>query len=243
MASKHAFHCPFKQQARQTIWKELAWFKPPSQAKVLLLPGSTRYELDVVMGRGYLPGNIFIVERNSAALANLTRRYKNEPFPPKGNILRMELSDAVNELKTRGVILHVAHLDFCQNCQRGDIQKDVHHIVDSGILAEDSLLALTLLAERENRGIEELQYGGWTFDILHSDPECAAAITYKSLSMNDRGRIRKMWEALGLSVQISVRQFGRYRNSETYTSMLWVIFRLQKTQPKESHTRSLHGHE
>lgn len=229
VSSRNPYSCPNKQHARETIWQTLAAFKPPPRSRALLLPGPTRYELDVVLAQRFATENIWLVEKRPAIQANFTRRARTSVVPPKDHILRMLVSDAASHLVERRIAIDVAHLDFCTNCTREEMINETKSFIRA--LADDSLLAITWLRGREHQ-FYELQIRGLGFGILYADPRCAAATTFSQFSSADRGRFQRVhealrpWETSGATV--TIRQVGHYQNTITHNPMFWVIYHIIK---------------
>jgi hypothetical protein len=115
------------------------------------MPGSTYCETEVVFNLGFRPQNVYLVEKNPATLANFTRRCVGKPVPPRENILRMLLSEAGTRLRSRGVRLDVAHLDFCENVESDKTMiAESRAFIRSGVFAERAMLAVTWQRGREH---------------------------------------------------------------------------------------------
>lgn len=220
MDTRDKFADENKQRARETIWRVLAHSKHPPLAVALMLPGSERFEIETALARGFKLEQLYLVERSAAVLANLTRRSRDRPLPPKANILRMPLSQAAEILLKRKVRIDVAHLDFCSHCEAEDMIEETRAFVQSGVMADRSLLAVTILAGREH-AIDTIKGGGIGFTVEYYDEQGRAiADAFGRLSLGDRGRLRRVWEAVG--TRITIRQIGRYHNKRTNNPMLWT---------------------
>ena len=231
MPPKDLFGDREKQKSRLDIWNELSSFRSVRVANILILPGSSRHELNVLIDLGYVPSNIYLVEKNPATLANLTRRCKNLPTPPRRNIFRMYLSEAATKIAERGIRLDVAHLDFCQNVDSEKTMIDeARQFIRSRVMADHSLLAITWQRGRENE-IDRLASLGITVHAV-SYGSSPAAQSFQAMSIQDRGRLRKVYETFDTNVWI--RKIGSYQNRVSRTHMSWAIFELQKasTQPE-----------
>lgn len=225
--------CPNKHTARLQIWAELTRFRHPPLTRVLLMPGATRYELDLVFAKGYkFESSVFLVEYNPAVWANLTRRSVGKSMPPKENQLHMLLSEAGIELVRRGIHLDVVHLDFCSNVEGHRLMTtELLKFLKSGVMAAESLIAISWLKGREHY-LRDIEADGHTIG-LSGGHQSDAGQGFLRMSVADRGRVypvhKAFYEALG--VEIGVVKFGSYQNTRTRNPMLWAIFHL-KQQPK-----------
>jgi len=206
MGAKHKYDSEAKQAARGSVHTILASVASP-YAKILLLAGPKRKEVDVAVANGWSMGNVVIVEEIPATMANFTRQFTApEKLVLKPNQYRGTAS-SVCKLLPKGS-LKAIHLDFCdpiEGFHAGDPRSEIEKIVRSGVLDEtEALFAITVLNGRV-RGYS---------------------------SLDDRRRM--LLHAVRRKATVPVTQIatGTYYNS-TKTScspMLWSIFRFKKEQ-------------
>lgn len=208
------FGCPNKARSRELIWSCLAQFKPPQAASTLILTGPKRYELDLLLQKRFDQNRIYLVEENVATFANFIRQCRDRPTPPRVNMLRMKLSQAAAVLLERGITIDLAHLDFCTTCVRKETIAEIQAFVRSGVMADPGVLAVSVLRGREP-DLEDLSDSGEFFSVKTMTT---------SLSAQDRGRVRKIYEAIGLDVELV--QFGQYYNTRTRNPMQWIICKI-----------------
>ena len=221
-----------KQEGRVKIWRTISRSIHPPLAKVLFLPGSKHYELDTVLSFGYRPENIFLVEKNPAVKANFTRIPRQDHCPKPENFLRMLVSEAAVKLKARGVTLNAAHLDFCSHCESKETFSETQKFLRSGIMKENGLLAITVLATRE-REIDHLLGLTVSFGVKSQK---GLDRRFEQLSNQDQGRLYMLWHTVG--AKLDAINFGKYYNEKTRNSMLWAIFKVQKIGGKHHEPRS-----
>lgn len=160
-----------------------------------------------------------MIEKNAAVKANYTRRSdkRQQAMPPKENHYRMLLSDAVRKLQQRGIQIHAAHLDFCTNCMSGEMFTEVQALLRSGIMAQRSHVAITVLASREH-DMNDLLGLNRHYAVVNHRPTAPIP----DLSRTDRGRLFRLWSSIG--AELRVQHLGEYHNTRTNNHMLWAIF-------------------
>ena len=218
--AKDRFGCPNKQKSRETLWKTLSRNLHPPLARILIFPGSDRYELDTVLKLGFRPENIYLVEKNPAVKATFTRRASKGVLPPPENFLRMLASDAAKVLKKRGVTLDASHLDFCSHCESGEMFSETQKFFKTGIVKNNGLVALTVLAGRE-QDFDAIKGNAHSFGVKGGQAE-----RFKQFGKSDQGRLYRIWKAVGM--ELHAVDFGRYHNTHTNSPMLWSVFKVNK---------------
>lgn len=213
------FGCPNKQQSRNAIWHWMALRHPPGKANVLFFPGSSVYETETILACGYPPECLFMVEKNAAVKSNYTRRADKllRAMPPNDHFYRMLLSEAAQHLRHRDIQIHAAHLDFCTNCASEEMFFEIQALLKSGVMAQRSHVAITVLSGREHdigSFLEMNQY----LSVVNHRPMTPSP----DLSQRDRGRLFRLWTTIG--AELRVQHLGQYHNTRTNNSMLWAIF-------------------
>lgn len=210
-----------KQKHRDEIWRTiLREIGNPFNSKILIFPGSFRYELDTVLKYGFNPGNIFLIEKSMQVLANLTRKSKGLPYPPRENILRMLLSQASHTLRERRIYLSAAHLDFCQNCA-GNLVSETQAFFNANILTTTSFVAISFYRGREGNS-ESLRRSG-RMSVSYGESS-----SFDAFSDIDKGRIKTIYESVGYLARII--HTGSYFNIKANSNMMFFILKMEKRQ-------------
>ena len=186
------------------------------------MPGSKRYELDVALSRGFSPEYTYLIEKNPATLANLTRLAG--VLPPKQNRYRVLVSEAVRRMEETGIRLDCLHLDFCSHCESKEVLPEIRAVFRSDILAPNALVAITWLAAREPKSHDVFR-AGLAFEILSQEPSRLTQ-PFHTMTARDRGRHVRIYEAVGADV--AILQTGRYTNSQTHQQIFFGVFQATK---------------
>jgi hypothetical protein len=135
-----------KAMYRAAVWRSFATYVPdPATATVLFLPGREALEVPIALHLGFREENLIACEENAALIA--TAKWRKEY--PKVRCYATELQRTIGRLRSDGVVLDAANLDFCSNLSQ-TIFGGLDALFGSGVAAPSCVLAVTALKGRED---------------------------------------------------------------------------------------------
>ena len=138
------FKSDHKQEVRNMIHST---FLKHGCRRILFFPASRRDELDALLGWEFRLSDLHAVEQSPQIQANFTRQLSAEEKTELAQY-RAKLSDAAVDMKSRGVILDAANLDFCYTIRKATPQ--IVAFLKTQILAPDAVVAVQVFGGRDN---------------------------------------------------------------------------------------------
>jgi hypothetical protein len=141
-APKAGYDFPAKSEYREQIWQTFVEHIPdPTQAQVAFFPGPEGLEIPVALKYGFKLENLHAIEAEKIEMPWRTE------FPAV-NFYPSLASKAFRQMKSRGIVLDAANLDFCSNLST-PLLAEARAIKNTLVLSPSGVVAITLLRGRE----------------------------------------------------------------------------------------------
>jgi hypothetical protein len=139
------YNFPAKVEYRERVWKRFRQVLQgyTSNANALLMPSVEAVEVEVAERHGFKRKNLYAVDMNVAIAATISRRY------PGIKAMGRTVASACEELSQERITLRAANFDFCGNFG-ATVTKELGRVGRSGVLENQSVVAVTLLRGRES---------------------------------------------------------------------------------------------
>lgn len=239
-----------KRQYRRDVWATFrrAFGGQVADRHALLMPSIEGDEIEVALANGFRLPNLHVVDDNPAIVATLNRRYGN-----RLNTYGVSVGRAAERIaRERGPIIEAANLDLCSQVS-GALEDELAGFVRAGCLADDSVVAVTVLRGREGRWfaaerstlltLDRAVLGDWREIATYTNGGALADETgggdrTRDLTIRDvlwtgvPRRDPEQWTRPVIRDVIPLRS-GAYRSPNAKQTMLWNVYRLTLPQVSE----------
>jgi len=219
---------------RRELWGYIAQLVDLDWGRVAILPAKNGMELDVLRSFGVGDDQIHIIDKNPAIVATHRKR-----TPTLGGTYGVTLARAFEIMAARQMVIQAAHIDLCTNLN-DHMLAEISHVVSSGVLDINGVLAITILRGREGgwikarfdaaaalddvrerMGDDDLElWNGWDGGIEHITP------TWRDLYRNAiLGQAIE--RAAGKRMRVYPHIHGAYRSGAGTQTMYWTLFSFQ----------------
>jgi hypothetical protein len=217
-----------QQEYREPVWRQVEQFssKPPSMRKVVYLDTKQGLETRYLLGLGYSAENLFVVNRNPAEVACLTRNLKEDGLPLV-NTYGKEFNKAIVEIPPVDVLsfdgtsnLHSSLIALLSNAVKVLTPKVITFTLMGGRETNEELKE----AINRNAGIQSWGYRGVNQAHLGRICTVACSITSYKTERCPHGR-SNCRGCVTCATHIQRMEWGAYM-STSKQPMVWSVAEL-----------------
>lgn len=204
-----------KRQYRRSVW---ACFRREfgghvADKSALLMPSVEADEVDVAVGNGFKPSNLFAVDKNPAIAATIRRKH-----PLLGRSLGCSAGKACFRLADESVELDALNLDFTGNVSEAYLD-EVTAVSVSGALSANAFVAVTMLRGRESDWVLRKT------TVSRIVSSVGRREMYWDMPTNDMKRLLRIAQCFELSGRSAMLvSSSAYKSTSGHQTMLWAVF-------------------
>ena len=129
--------------AKQRKWDRLIP-RNIGKRRIGILPGSHGLDIPVLTGKGFTDSHkLYMFSESQGDLSWTARKHDIAKLANGAHHVKGRLSETAHTLAKTGIKLDILDFDACGNLGHGGIDSDIIAILESGILAKKSRLAIT----------------------------------------------------------------------------------------------------
>lgn len=208
-----------KRQYRRNVWRFIddnLIGVPIKDRKVLIIDTKDGLETRFLIQRGYRPSNLYVVNKNPAEVAWLTRRLREDGLQPV-NTYGVDVFEAAASIAKSGVKLNAIQLDLCGSETDGLLYK-LGDLAVNEVTSSGAVVTLTVLRGRDVLAGPKVLWS--TIPGLSTDDA-------RIIAAVDRIKGSASPDIYGCYYHIKKFCYGVYKSTAGSQTMLWMGVDLQ----------------